>query len=222
MFWSNSNEELNIVTVVPITVNVGGTSFHTSRETLRTRGTYFKGLLDQADKSHGRAVESLFVDRDPKYFCLILNYMRTGKLLVEGKLVTDLFLEELHLEAQFYGLADLSSVLTQLKELRASVAPPLEQLDPMFPLYGYELGAIRRKAYVRLFHKQPADTLAIEPLPLPVLRPEDYDMIRFTRAFNEGFASTLNELVSLGYKVEKLEWREDTGLKSFAVLSMEY
>jgi hypothetical protein len=40
-------------------------------------------------------LQGVFVDRDSKWFGVILNYMRTGKLLVDGSQISDVALEEI-------------------------------------------------------------------------------------------------------------------------------
>lgn len=55
-----------------ITLNVGGTLFHTTRVTLE-RSSYFKALL-QDDTSTG----TIFIDRDPSLFAFVLNHLRGG------------------------------------------------------------------------------------------------------------------------------------------------
>ena len=94
MFWGGDESSDQLV-VKPITIDVGGTKFHTSRQTICAKSPYFKALVDRGDKITGREIESVFVDRNPKHFMTLLDYMRTGKLLLEGDKASDVVLEEL-------------------------------------------------------------------------------------------------------------------------------
>jgi hypothetical protein len=84
-----------------IRLNVGGTLFQTSRDTLMIEGSYFYAMLAsrvwQPDE-HGE----YFIDRDPTYFSRILHGLRTGKLNMAG-LSSDQ-MEELHLELDYYQI----------------------------------------------------------------------------------------------------------------------
>lgn len=59
-----------------INFNVGGQKFTTAKSTLlRNRGTYFEDILIK-----NPTTIDFFIDRDPKYFGVILNFLREGKL----------------------------------------------------------------------------------------------------------------------------------------------
>eukprot|EP01113_Clastostelium_recurvatum_P022758 TRINITY_DN2726_c0_g1_i4.p1 TRINITY_DN2726_c0_g1~~TRINITY_DN2726_c0_g1_i4.p1 ORF type:complete len:332 (-),score=51.93 TRINITY_DN2726_c0_g1_i4:24-1019(-) len=93
----------------PVLLNVGGMLFATSAETLQSRrntyfGAMFSGMIELKPDKDGR----IFIDRDGTHFRYVLNYLRNGELLVpEDKLVR----KELLVEAQFYGLQDMISLL---------------------------------------------------------------------------------------------------------------
>ncbi len=80
-------------------LNVGGHLFETTRETLtKYQNTYFSAQLSgnyATNNVHG----TIFIDRDPEYFAVILNFLRTGKTDRSG-----LSEESLYEEAQYYGL----------------------------------------------------------------------------------------------------------------------
>ncbi|KAF0697841.1 Aste57867_11495 [Aphanomyces stellatus] len=68
-----------------ITLNVGGTLFTTSKETLvRIPGSYFHAMLGsglwQPDGPHG----SYFLDMDPLHFDRVMMYLRQGELSMDG------------------------------------------------------------------------------------------------------------------------------------------
>jgi len=80
-----------------ITLDVGGTKFATSKSTLtKFKDSYFYAML-----SSGRFKPdddgAYFIDRDPKHFGTILNFMRTGKINLQswGKEDLELLQEDL-------------------------------------------------------------------------------------------------------------------------------
>eukprot|EP01083_Nonionella_stella_P308846 1091469_1 len=67
----------------PVTLNVGGVKYQTSLRTLtRYRDTVlskmFEGKFSLKPSNDG----SYFMDRDGTYFGMILNYLRTGKIII--------------------------------------------------------------------------------------------------------------------------------------------
>ena len=50
-----------------------------------------------------------FLDSDPKYLRVVLNYLRRGKLLIED----DISLEALKYEASYFGLVNLEEELNK-------------------------------------------------------------------------------------------------------------
>ena len=93
-----------------IKVNVGGQYFTTSLQTLtKDKGSMlhamFSGRFDTKPGEDG----SYFIDRDGTHFRYILNYLRTGRLLLPKD---ELIREELLEEAEFYQIQGI------LEELR--------------------------------------------------------------------------------------------------------
>ncbi|KAK9787874.1 hypothetical protein WJX73_003490 [Symbiochloris irregularis] len=90
-----------------ITLNVGGNKFCTSRNTLEREpgsmlGRMFSGEFANNTDSKGR----VFVDRDPKHFGLILNYLRDGTCVLPAD---SQGLQEILQEADFYQLEGLKA-----------------------------------------------------------------------------------------------------------------
>lgn len=84
-----------------ITINVGGQLFTTLVSTLVRASPFFQNLFSgnfikpiTDDKGY------IFIDRDPKYFNIILNYIRTTKLDQSGNFDVELLIEEFN----YYGI----------------------------------------------------------------------------------------------------------------------
>jgi hypothetical protein len=96
----------------PIKLDVGGTVFKTSLETLTKESdsmlaSMFSGRFGMKAQDDG----SFFIDRDPTHFRYILNFLRTGKIIVPDDAVVR---EELLLEANFYNVGPMLEKLTAL------------------------------------------------------------------------------------------------------------
>ncbi|EDO47979.1 predicted protein, partial [Nematostella vectensis] len=91
-------------------LNIGGKHFTVSRRTLmEDSSTLFHALLSNP-KIKPQADGCYFINRDPKHFRYILNFIRTGiaNLPEDAK-----SLNEILLEARFYQLQGLLEHLTQ-------------------------------------------------------------------------------------------------------------
>ena len=90
-----------------VTIDVGGTLFYASRETLSGRHCFFQPQVHHT---------YLTVDRDPTHFRHVLNWLR-GNRHLPSLLDT---LEELRWEADFYCLPDMvAAVDERLRSLRS-------------------------------------------------------------------------------------------------------
>ena len=87
-------------------LDVGGTVFRAGRAVLRRHGDHFLSLLVSDKFVCERAANGgLFLDRDPRFFALVLSYLRDGAVHVPPEC------NALRREAVFYGLQDLSRSL---------------------------------------------------------------------------------------------------------------
>ncbi|XP_020624692.1 BTB/POZ domain-containing protein KCTD21-like [Orbicella faveolata] len=91
-------------------LNVGGQLFLTSLETLKKDPgsmlhAMFSGRFDTKPSEDG----SYFIDRDGTYFRYILNYFRTGRLIVPKD---EIIRKELLAEAEFYQVEGIIKALT--------------------------------------------------------------------------------------------------------------
>jgi BTB/POZ domain len=91
-----------------LVLNVGGQRFETSRTTLSKSpffATYFSKRWDTKPDSDG----SYFIDRSPRSFEYILEFLRNGSILVEGLKLRDRHL--LRQDAEFYQMEGLLELL---------------------------------------------------------------------------------------------------------------
>uniref|UniRef100_A0A3Q4AFL9 BTB domain-containing protein n=1 Tax=Mola mola TaxID=94237 RepID=A0A3Q4AFL9_MOLML len=92
-----------------IRLNVGGTYFLTTRQTLCRDPKSFLYRLSQADPeldSDKDETGAYLIDRDPTYFGPVLNYLRHGKLVLNRDLA-----EEVLEEAEFYNITSLIKLI---------------------------------------------------------------------------------------------------------------
>lgn len=117
-----------------IEINAGGTKFITKRETLlRGGGNYFSNALKN------ETTKQLFVDRDAKRFEVVLNFMRTGRVSLNGLQLRDI-LEEAH----FFGIAKLRNACIQFVSVTVNSSSLFGQNDRDNKFLVQGLGVARR------------------------------------------------------------------------------
>ena len=100
---------------VIVDIDVGGTLFRTTRQTLLSDAN---SMLAKMFDPNANLVPVLrtdgayFIDRDPAYFRVVLNFLRTGYL----DKIDDCDLPALLREASFFGIRQLESALQRQKE----------------------------------------------------------------------------------------------------------
>ena len=100
-----------------INLNVGGSRFSTSRQTLCSiQDSFFSSLLSGRIPTCRDETGALFIDRDPDLFKKILNFLRTKELDLNGVDVA-----QLRHEAEFYGIVPLVKRLTLCEDLDRSL-----------------------------------------------------------------------------------------------------
>ncbi|XP_072025798.1 BTB/POZ domain-containing protein KCTD9-like [Amphiura filiformis] len=119
-----------------VTLNVGGVHFTTTRITLAGRESdtmLARMFADEGIPWHS-AVDhtgAYLIDRSPRYFEPILNYLRHGELILDDGVSPSGVLEE----AKFFGI---TSIIKQLEEMVKSKEPPSDH------------SAITRREFVKL------------------------------------------------------------------------
>ncbi|XP_076284196.1 BTB/POZ domain-containing protein KCTD3 [Lasioglossum baleicum] len=97
-------------------LNVGGTRFSTSKQTLTwVPDSFFTTLLSNRIASHRDEDGALFIDRDPKLFSIILNYLRTKDIDLKN-----IDIRTLRHEAEYYGILPLVKRLILCEDLTQS------------------------------------------------------------------------------------------------------
>ncbi|KAH0710214.1 hypothetical protein KY284_011641 [Solanum tuberosum] len=87
-----------------VKLNVGGRIFETTATTLEFAGenSLFRAMLDENWNLHSdSAITEHFIDRDPDYFAVLLNLLRTGELYIPPKID-----KKVYKEADYYGILD--------------------------------------------------------------------------------------------------------------------
>ena len=99
-----------------VKLNVGGHTFTTSVQTLTKDpnsmlAAMFSGRFEMKASEDG----AFFIDRDGTHFRFILNYLRTGKLILPDGAT---FLKELAEEAEFY---QIQGIIDEMKSTKAEI-----------------------------------------------------------------------------------------------------
>lgn len=94
---SNENKEI-------IKLDIGGYIYKTTKTTLtKYKNTYFSGLFSGKYKIIEQEDGSIFIDRDGSHFKTLLNFMRSGRIVMPSDPIK---LKEILIEAEFYCLKD--------------------------------------------------------------------------------------------------------------------
>jgi len=113
-FYEDSGEQdvetgLKLPWEDPIVLNVGGTHFSTTLATLQSKnGTFFEKMFRQGATTTCSADGTFFIDRNPKTFEYILDFLRTGDMLVKS--------EDASIRSQLLEDAEFFELPEELKE----------------------------------------------------------------------------------------------------------
>lgn len=103
------NENLQAVMEGPITINIGGQLFTT------TKSTWAKSPV--IEMFINRDKHPIFIDRSPKVFEHILDWLREGRLYIDCP--DNSTYERLRADADFYGIEDLKEFLSNRLNLHS-------------------------------------------------------------------------------------------------------
>ncbi|KAK4831615.1 hypothetical protein QYF61_018375 [Mycteria americana] len=108
-----------------VRLNVGGTVFLTTRQTLCREQKSFLCRLCQGEELQSDRDETgaYLIDRDPTYFGPILNFLRHGKLVLDKDMAEEGVLEE----AEFYNIGPLIRIIKdrlEKKDYTVTQVPP--------------------------------------------------------------------------------------------------
>ncbi|XP_077195721.1 BTB/POZ domain-containing protein KCTD17 isoform X1 [Paroedura picta] len=108
-----------------VRLNVGGTVFLTTRQTLCREQKSFLCRLCQGEELQSDRDETgaYLIDRDPTYFGPILNFLRHGKLVLDKDMAEEGVLEE----AEFYNIGSLIRLIKdrlEEKDYTVTQVPP--------------------------------------------------------------------------------------------------
>lgn len=93
-----------------VSIEVGEITFKTKLKTLLSKRDSFFYKYIFNDVQNGQSItKEFYFDRSPKYFSLLLDFIRTGVLNYEGLPIKDAV--DYLLEAEFYGIWSAASVL---------------------------------------------------------------------------------------------------------------
>lgn len=112
LFLDDLKNQVNYVSTdgqTQISLNVGGTKFVTTLDTLlRENQTLLRSMFSD---TVGKPWGEVFIDRDAKHFALILNYLRNGHVHLQQ--MTEQELRELRDEAKFYKIETLAKLVNE-------------------------------------------------------------------------------------------------------------
>ena len=112
-----------------VKLNVGGQKFVTNTSVFMSDpgcmlAKMFNGEMRPGDKDEDGAY---FIDRSPDYFKPILNYFRTGKIIIDHNINVEGVLEE----AKYYGIESLVSLLQDIICNDSKVKDSDEELEKL-------------------------------------------------------------------------------------------
>eukprot|EP01156_Anaeramoeba_ignava_P021310 Anaeramoba_ignava/c18720_g1_i3.p1 GENE.c18720_g1_i3~~c18720_g1_i3.p1 ORF type:complete len:348 (+),score=123.64 c18720_g1_i3:22-1044(+) len=122
----NIEQENTNLNTKPIKINVGGKIFETLTTTLsKWKNSKFEEIITNQKQFPIINDGIIFFDRNPKYFEIILDYLRTSKITIPTKFENKKGLEILIEESKYYSIHSLTQLLNEKLELfkRQSFTP---------------------------------------------------------------------------------------------------
>ncbi|KAJ5076463.1 hypothetical protein M0811_06463 [Anaeramoeba ignava] len=114
----NIEQENTNLNIKPIKINVGGKIFETLTTTLsKWKNSKFEEIITNQKQFPIINDGIIFFDRNPKYFEIILDYLRTSKITIPTKLNNKEGLEILLEESKYYSIHSLTQLLNEKVQL---------------------------------------------------------------------------------------------------------
>eukprot|EP01083_Nonionella_stella_P260761 888656_1 len=118
----------------PITLNVGGLKYETSLHTLtKYRDSVLSKMFEGKFSLKPTKDGSYFIDRDGTFFGMILNYLRTGQIIIP-KIDRQYVILHLLMESQFYQIASLHQEL-KFMSIGSNILSPQQIVEIQSMLY---------------------------------------------------------------------------------------
>ncbi|KAL9645042.1 hypothetical protein ABK040_004534 [Willaertia magna] len=97
-----------------IKLNVGGKLFTTTKDTLmKYKDSFFFSMLSSGKWLPDEDDGAYFIDRNPKLFTIIMDFLRNDGLSeTELRVLTNVQKEKLLIEADYFGLDELTKILS--------------------------------------------------------------------------------------------------------------
>jgi len=112
-----------------VILNVGGVQFVTSMTTLCSVPSMLSAMFSGRYRFEEDGDGCHFIDRDPKHFRLVLNYLRDSDVVVPED--DKVLIKELYKEATYYQIRGLQELLCEkLPELSEATEEPIDMTDP--------------------------------------------------------------------------------------------
>ncbi|KAJ5076448.1 potassium channel tetramerization domain-containing [Anaeramoeba ignava] len=122
----NIEQENTNLNIKPIKINVGGKIFETLTTTLsKWKNSKFEEIITNQKQFPITNDGIIFFDRNPKYFEIILDYLRTSKITIPTKFENKKGLEILIEESKYYSIHSLTQLLNEKLQLlqRQTITP---------------------------------------------------------------------------------------------------
>lgn len=117
-----------------ITINVGGKRFETHLKTLKRQPNFFSAMFSGNFNITPSNDGSYFIDRNPRYFELILDFLRKTTVNILGMEPRELM--DFKDEAEYYQIADLHKFLMEKISEKTDPEPDISWFDSTGPLGG--------------------------------------------------------------------------------------
>ena len=133
----------NIYTKMIVTLNVGGTTFVTTDTTLLINSAYFRALFKKDQNlyfdANDNQIKNIFIDRSPRIFEFILNYLRDPSCKISTEYENELIFYGIKYDETIFETNEQKQLIKikQLKQLIKINGEKLETLEILNRIYRY-------------------------------------------------------------------------------------